>query len=179
MGNSFQDQFLKAGVIDKQQAQKASGARRKKQNQKDKGGLTGADESKEIAQRKQAEKVERDRELNRQKQEESDRKAIAAQIQQLIKLNLLSFEDGDVDYNFVDDKLVCKVIVPEDIHTQLSKGVLSIVKFENGYEVIPTVVANKISDRDSSLIIPIQTSQEPTSKDDPYADYQVPDDLMW
>ena len=78
-----------------------------------------------------------------------------------------------MDYNFVDDKLVCKVIVPEDIHTQLSNGVLSIVKYKGGYEVIPTVVANKVSDRDSSLIIPIQTSQEPMSKEDPYAEFNT------
>ena len=181
MGNSFQDQFLKAGVINKQQAQKASGAKRKKQKMKDHGAAAKVDADKVAAKQMQAEKVLHDRELNQKRQQEAERKAIAAQIQQLISLNRLSFEEDDetIDYNFVDGKLVCKIRVPENIHAQLGNGVLSIVKFKQGYSVIPAVVAQKISDRDPSLIIAIKQSEKIAVADDPYADYQVPDDLMW
>jgi len=54
------------------------------------------------------------------------------------------------------------------------------VKLGDKYELVPTPVAEKIQQRDVSYVItqvlsaPIETDEE-----DPYADYQIPDDLMW
>ena len=40
-------------------------------------------------------------------------------------------------------------------------------------------VAEKIMQRDASCIVSDATTRLETEEDDPYADYKVPDDLMW
>ena len=46
--------------------------------------------------------------------------------------------------------------------------------------MIPKIAANKIIERDDSFIVLLNDIQhEQNNEDDPYADYQVPDDLMW
>ena len=85
MANSLQDQLLKAGAASRQQGQKASTERRKKNKQKKKKGSGPQLNESSIQSRQiQAEKAARDRELNRQRQEAANNKAIAAQILQLI-----------------------------------------------------------------------------------------------
>lgn len=181
MGNTLQDQLLRAGIIDKQKAQEANGKRRKKQKLKNKGVVPDNDGGSEAARAAQAEKIARDRELNRLKQEEIEKKAIAAQIRQLIELNRLSREDGETRFNFVDGKTVQNIYVSEEVFLQLGRGWLSVVKFEDGYEVVPTVVADKIDERDNTAVITHQQSDQAKEggEDDPYADFKVPDDLMW
>jgi uncharacterized protein YaiL (DUF2058 family) len=45
--------------------------------------------------------------------------------------------------------------------------------------VIPSVVAEKIMLREASCIVSNEPTQREHGEDDPYADYKVPDDLMW
>ncbi|MFG3825821.1 DUF2058 family protein, partial [Escherichia coli] len=51
---------------------------------------------------------------------------------------------------------------------------------ENEYAIIPASVADKIAQRDASFIVLNSAlSQEEQDEDDPYADFKIPDDLMW
>lgn len=46
--------------------------------------------------------------------------------------------------------------------------------------IIPASVADKIAQRDaSSIVLHSALSAEEQDEDDPYADFKVPDDLMW
>ena len=178
MASSLRDELLKAGMATKQDAQKADSERRKKRKQK--GAARVADNTKESARRLHAEKVANDRELNRKKLQEAQRKAVAAQIRQLIELNRLPREGGETPYNFVDDTSVRKLYVTQEMSAQLGRGLLSIVRFGDIYEIVPTPVAEKIGERDHSVVLVCNTSSDtPLNEDDLYADYQVPDDLMW
>lgn len=48
------------------------------------------------------------------------------------------------------------------------------------YAIIPAVVADKIAQRDvDSIVLNSALSQEEQDEDDPYADFKIPDDLMW
>ncbi|SQK75351.1 Uncharacterized protein conserved in bacteria [Tatumella ptyseos] len=48
------------------------------------------------------------------------------------------------------------------------------------YAIIPASVADKIAQRDAdSIVLNSALSQEAQDEDDPYADFKVPDDLMW
>ena len=50
----------------------------------------------------------------------------------------------------------------------------------NVYAIIPASVADKIAQRDeSSIVLNNALSQEAQDEDDPYADFKIPDDLMW
>ena len=180
MGNSLQDQLLKAGMIDKQKAQEANGKRRKKQKLKNKGATPVTESSHDAVRAAQAEKIARDRELNRLKQEEITKKAIAAQVRQLIELNRLPQDEGETPFNFADGKVVKTLYVTDEISSQLGRGWLSIVKFDGGYEVVPAKVADKINERDRTAIITHEQKGEvDDGMVDPYADFKVPDDLIW
>jgi uncharacterized protein YaiL (DUF2058 family) len=88
-------------------------------------------------------------------------------------------DDGDVGYNFQDGTAVRKIFVTQDMHDKLARGLLAIVRLGEHYDVIPSVVAKKIMLRDADCIVSNATSQPESGDDDLYADYKVPDDLMW
>ena len=176
---SLQDQLLKAGLIDDKRANKIKKNKHKQTRQKQKNKIETTDEAKLAAQQAQVEKVERDRQLNQQRKVEAERKAIAAQIRQLVEMNRQSKERGEIDYSFTDGALVKRLLVTAAQLKQLANGHLCILKLDDQYELIPSVVAEKIRMRDADTLILSNQSTETPDEDDPYADYQVPDDLMW
>ena len=124
-------------------------------------------------------KAERDRALNRQRKAEADRKAVTAQIRQLIEQNRLRRDDGEIGYHFVDGGKVHKLFVTAAIQEKLGKGRLAIVRLDDRYEVVPLEVAEKIRVRDVTSVVALQVSEPQAAEDDPYKDFQVPDDLIW
>lgn len=181
MGNSLQDQMLKAGLIDAKQAKKSkAGKAPPKKKKKDKLNPPLSDSAR-AAQQAQAEKAARDRELNQQRKQEAETKALGAQVGQLIERHRLARDEAEIDYHFNDDNKVAKLLVTPAMRAQLIKGALVIVKFNGRYDVVAADVADKIRARDASYIMARNASDPADSTDinDPYAAYQVPDDLMW
>lgn len=177
---SLQEQLLKAGIVDKKKAKQAEQEKRKKNKQANKG-QPQKDETKELAKQALAEKSARDRELNRQKEQAAEEKAIAAQIKQLIEVNRIDRSKGESSYQFTDGK---KIYVTEQQHNLLSKGSIAIVRLvdhqNDQYELVPAGVADKIKQRDETIIIvQNEASANNTDDDDYYADFKIPDDLMW
>lgn len=193
---SLQDQLLKAGLVDEKKAKKANKTKRK-QAKVDRRNKDGAiDENKASAQQAIADKTAKDRELNRIRQEQADQKAIAAQIKQLIQMNKIDKEKGEIAFNFVHGKKIKKIYVSEKLQNQLSIGRLAIVSYTEKnqpiYEIVAPPVAQKIAQRDDSYIILLSEaeSNDNSSKldsenknkneeEDWYSDYEIPDDLMW
>lgn len=179
MSNSLQDQLLKSGLVSEKQAKKSKKSKHKKGQQQRKNGAAADNDAKQLADKAQAEKVARDRELNRQRKEEAERKAVVAQIRQLIEQNRQSREDGEKPYNFTHGTAVKKLYVTNAQHDQLSRGLLAIVLLDEAYELVPAVVAEKIAQRDAETVLVRNDRDQQVDEDDPYADYQIPDDLMW
>lgn len=182
MGNSLADQFKKSGLVNKTKTQKIKHdqyAKKKKQKLK-KGTSAQPDENQQRAQQALAEKTVRDREANLKQKEKADAKAITAQIKQLIETHRVQDQEGDIAYNFTDAKSIKRIYVSEQASKLLTIGSLAIAKFGESYELVPKAVAEKIQQRDAQCIIIADKSAEPEKiENDPYADYQVPDDLMW
>lgn len=181
MGNTLFDQLKKTGLVDKNKANKIKQDKYKNKKKKTKAGTANKiDESKLLAQKAQAENAERDRQINLQKKKQADRKAIAAQIHQLIERHGVQDQDGDITYNFTDEGVVKHIYVSEQGYKLLMSGRLAIAKLAEGYELVPQPVAEKIKQRDPESIITAEHSTEvELDEDDPYADYEIPDDLMW
>ena len=176
---SLQDQLLKAGLVDKKKAHKINKTKNKQVKQKQKNKIEITDETKLATQQAQTKKVARDRQLNLQRKTEAERKAVAAQIRQLVEMNRQTGDEGNIDYSFTDGTLIKRMVVTETQLTQLSNGRLCIIKLDERYELIPTLVAEKIRMRDENTQILSNQTTEAPDEDDPYADFQVPDDLMW
>ena len=180
MSLSLRDQMLKAGLVNEKQVKQAGKEKKKQQRLEKKGAVEIDDSQRQAALKAMAEKQQRDQELNRQQQENAQRKAFVAQIRQLIESARLPKLDSEDYYNFVDHKKVKRIAVNDLVRNKLSNGTLAIVKHGGGYEIIPRDVALKIQERDERRIVLLNVVSDDASVDeDPYAAYQIPDDLMW
>ena len=179
MANSLQEQLLKAGLTDEKKLQRAKKAKQRKEKEQRHAKHKQEDEATRLAKQARSREVARDRELNRKKNEEANRKAIQAQVRQLIELNRLERSEGEHAYNFNDANRVERLYVSEQQHGQLASGRLAIVRLDEGYEIIPGIVAEKIALRDETCIVVHHKATSGEEDDDPYADFKVPDDLMW
>ena len=176
---SLQDQLLKAGIVDKKKAKKIKLTKHSQAKKQPKGHVH-IDENKVLAEKALAERIAKDKAMNKEKQEKAEQKAIQAQIIQLIKSNAIDCKKGELSYQFTDGKVIAKIYVTEQLKKQLSNGIIAIAKLNESYEMVPAVVAEKISQRDSAIIVLLNDNvKTEIDEDDPYADYQIPDDLMW
>lgn len=169
---TLQEQMLKAGLVNEKKLKKAKKGSKKSRVQ--------AREVKAAVEENKRQQLERDKQLSEQQNIERLNKEIQAQINQLIENNKIDLSDGDIKYNFTHGTLVKSLYVDSLIREQLIRGILAIAIVEESYVVLPRPVANKIAQRDESVII---EQKEPETdipeEDDPYADFVVPDDLMW
>lgn len=179
MSLSLRDQLMKAGLVSEKQAKQAGKQKQKQQRLEKKGQVEVDDAIKQAALQAQAEKAARDQELNEQQKEKAEQKARAAQIKQLIETSRLPKLQSDDYYNFVDEKKIKRIAVNAMLRDKLSRGSLAIVRHGGGYEMIPREAALRIQERDPRRVILLNTPTEAPDADDPYAAYQVPDDLMW
>ena len=176
---SLQDQLLKAGIVDKKKAKQIKQEQRKEAKSRQKGQVQ-VDENKETAKRALAEKAQRDRELNKAQQAEVEKKAIQAQIIQLIRMNRIDRQQGDVAYQFTDGTKIKKIYITAPLQNDLVKGRIAIARLDDSYELLPAAAAEKIMQRDAGVIVLLNSNDKAeVDQDDPYADYQIPDDLMW
>ncbi len=182
MSNPFQEQLLKAGLVTKQQVQKAKQDKNKKWKQQRSNKDVVDDEVRLKAQKAAEEKAERDRELNKRKETQARQKAISIEINQLITANLLPRDAScEITYNFEHNKKVKRIYVNAEMKQKIIQGKLGIARIEGRYEVVPQAIAEKIQQRNPKRIV-IYTEAEPASaenENDPYAAYQIPDDLDW
>lgn len=179
MGNSLQDQLLKSGLANKKQAVKA----RKAKNSKEKLKRTGNqvdDEIERAARQAEESKRDRDRELNKVRTEQAQQRAIAAQVRQLVEMNDLR-RPGDTEFKFTEQELIKTISISDQHRRDLINGVLALVKREQRYAIVVRAVAEKIALRDPDCVVVLNNRDEADEEDvdDLYADYKVPDDLLW
>lgn len=179
MSKSLQDQLLGAGLVDKKKAKQVKKDKRKSDKVQRKSKEKAVDEVKLQAEQARQEKIERDRQLNQERQAAAEEKAIQAQIIQLIEHHRIA-KQGETAYNFTDGKTIKKIYIDDTLTGQLSRGQIALVRNGDDYELVPKVVAEKIAQRNDSFIVVANEKQDNADdEDDPYADYPIPDDLMW
>ena len=173
----LRDQLLKSGLVTEKQVKKV---------QKEQVKATKANAHRPTAPAvdtapRQHEKLERDRLLNQQRQADLARRELEAQIKDLINARRILAEEGDTPFNFTVGGKVKKLYLTAALRDQLVRGVTGIVRFEGGHAFVPRETIEKIRLRDEHAIILLNAlKEEPTETgDDPYAQYQVPDDLIW
>lgn len=175
---TLQEQMLKAGLVSSKKMAKVQRTAKKSRVQ--------AREAREAVEENKKAQLERDKLLSEQQKQATLSKEYKAQVKQLIEMNRITIAKGDISFNFTDNNLIKKVTVDKFTQAQLISGRLAIARLvvdnsaESVYAIIPAIVADKIAQRDaSSIVLHSALSQEEQDEDDPYADFKVPDDLMW
>ncbi len=175
---TLQEQMLKAGLVSSKKVAKVQRTAKKSRVQ--------AREAREAVEENKKAQLERDKLLSEQQKQAVLSKEYKAQVKQLIEMNRVMPGRGDISFNFTDGNIIKKITVDKLTQTQLINGRLAIARLatqSNGdseYAIIPAIVAEKIAQRDaSSIVLHSALSQEVQDEDDPYADFKIPDDLMW
>ncbi|GJI98608.1 DUF2058 domain-containing protein [Duganella sp. BJB488] len=177
---SLQDQLLKAGLVAKNKVKVANQEKSKQKKEERRTGTQSVDEAKLAAQEAQRKLAERNRELNAQRDAAAQQKAILAQIAQMVQQNRQSKgHNGDIAYNYTHGSKIERMFVTAAVREHLVAGRLVIVVLNGVAELVPRVIADKIAERDPALVVRVNKSTTAVEEDDPYAAFQIPDDLMW
>ncbi|GIU54101.1 MULTISPECIES: DUF2058 domain-containing protein [Shewanella] len=183
MANALQEQLLKAGLASKQKARDVKTQKRKQKKSKVDDG--SADLKKQIADQKLAQ-AEKDRALNEKRfAEASEKGQVRGLITEFTKFAIKIPKDAEIKFNFTMDNKILSIYVDEKLQGQLLTGAVGIVRHEDKSYLVPHKLAERVN-----LLVPQwcgylweETSNNPSDQveqaDDPYADYAIPDDLMW
>ena len=180
--NPLQEQLLKAGLVKKSKV--AEVAREQAKARIGKAAPTAGDIERE-AQRARAEKAERDRALQAQRKAQAHAAELRAQAWQIIE-DLKVPRTGESEYGFTENGAIRTLLLNEELRGKLASGALAIARIDDRYELIPRAAADKVRERDAAMIVLDHGADAgteadvPTSEDDAYyAQFKVPDDLIW
>jgi uncharacterized protein YaiL (DUF2058 family) len=176
---SLQEQLLKAGLVDKNKVKKVNQDKSKQKKDERKAGTVSVDEARLAAIETQRKNAERARELNAQRDAVAAQKAVVAQIAQLVQKNRQSKGNGDIAYNYTHNNMIERIYVSAAVQAHLIAGRLVIVVQGGAVELVPRVIADKIAERDAAIVVRVNKPSTEVDADDPYADFQIPDDFTW
>jgi len=184
MAGSLQDQLLGAGLIKDQKAKNIKTNKRKAEKQSRKTNTELENEAAKLAEEALEAKRQKSQALNEEARKAKELKEITAQIRQIIEMNSIFKGKGDdlVAYNFTDFNKVKSIYVTSKNHDLVSRGRVAIARLKDVYHLIPAEAAVKIQERDEGSIVLLNDPKQNTDtevEDDPYAEFQIPDDLMW
>lgn len=177
MGNAMMEQLLKAGLVDKKQANRAKQKKRDQTKQGEQQAETKA-RAAEIEQQRQA-KLARDRELNQQRQREQAEKAQRAQLAQWVSDHQVSRRGAEFSYHFTHGERIPSILVTEEQREALGRGRLQIVQWENEYHLLPAAMAEKIAGIAPECVVQQPSRQLSEEEAQAYEDFPIPDDLIW
>jgi hypothetical protein len=181
---SLQEQLKKSGLVDEKKAKQLKRAKLKEDKLVRKNQVSSSEELQLALQRKKqlqlekAAQVNKDKLLNQEKHAAAQNIALKAQINQLVESNRVK-PDGDKKYGYVDAGKIKNLWVNQLQLDQLSRGVLCIVSHASGATMVPRVIADKIEQRNSAVVLHKTETKVASLDDDPYAKYEIPDDLDW
>jgi len=190
MSNSLQDQLLKAGLATKQGARNAQAEKRRRNKQKKKKGTVEVTELDQQVAQARLDKQQKDQQLNQQINQKAERKADIAKVKQMIRQHGLTDIEGEQVFNFTYDNKVKKVVVDVPARDALVSGRLGICVLADDREqdeefyLLADETVRRISAIDETVVAYLydraaQEAEPEMAEDDPYAEYQIPDDLMW
>lgn len=180
--NPLQEQLLKAGLVKKSKVAQVAREQDKARHAK---GAADPNDIQREAERVRLEKVERDRALEAERKAQLRAAEMRAQARQIIRDKKVA-RAGDSEYRFSADGAIRTLLVNDDLRRKLSSGVLVVARLDDRYELLPRAAGDKVRERDASLVVLDHgqaAGSEPaasSSEDDAYyAQFKVPDDLVW
>ncbi|MGB1200641.1 DUF2058 domain-containing protein [Cognaticolwellia aestuarii] len=181
---SLQEQLLKAGLTTKQKARQANSDKRKKGKQKRSGVNVESSLQEQVKQDLELakkEKLARDIALNNEKKQALLAKEQQLRILQILQHHQVTNVNGEAEYNYTFNNKIKKLFVDAITHKALVNGRLALCGVEDTTYIVTTETAEKVASLDEKVILVQNTKvvDEVVSDDDPYAEFQIPDDLMW
>ncbi len=187
--NALQAQLLKAGLVKKSQvsqvANQQAKARVDKHDPKAAAIAAEAELARIEAEKARLEKVERDRQIAAERNAERRANELRAQARQIIA-DKKALAKGEAEYRFNDGEVIRTLLLTEAVRKQVIDAALVIVRDGEDYCLLPRVAAVQVRERAPELIVLdnagrdyVEPSTGNAEDDAYYAQFQVPDDLVW
>lgn len=184
MGKSLQEQLLAAGAARPKQAKKARREKAAQAKAARRQGKPAAGQSSVAPEidAAQAAKRERDRELNDAQKRRREARERDAAIAQLVAQHAVPAGGGAAEavaYNYEMGGRIRRIEVSDRQRRELAAGRLGIVRHRGQAALVPEAAAERIAALVADAVWLVAPHDERPDPNDPYADFPVPDDLMW
>jgi uncharacterized protein YaiL (DUF2058 family) len=181
---SLQDQLLKAGLTTKQKARQANSDKRKTGKQKRSGVKVDTSLQEQVKQELELakkDKLAHDTALNNERKQTLAAKEQQQRILQILQHHQVSNVKGEAEYNYTFNSKIKKLFVDSVTHKALVNGRLALCGVSDTTYIVTTETAEKVASLDKAVILVQNTkvADEVIAEDDPYAEFQIPDDMMW
>ncbi|MBE8215817.1 MAG: DUF2058 domain-containing protein [Endozoicomonadaceae bacterium] len=180
---SLRDQLLKSGAATQSQHQRARTEKKKYAKQKKLNPHAKIDDEKSLLNETILQKKERDKALNQQKNAERKEKAIIAEVRQWVKDHAITRTDTTVPYRFAHDHKIKTLYLSQQQIKDIVRGMITIASIDiDQYVLLPSSIALKIAAKMPAAVIVNHCNTEKKidiPDEDPYAGYDIPDDLIW
>jgi len=184
MAKSLQEQLLQSGLAKPKQVKKARREKAVSEKAARKEGRAPAEQQalqQQVA-AAEAEKRERDKRLNAEQKAEREARELEHSVAQIIDRNRVAAQadsEEQVPYSYTIDKQIRRIEVSNEQRADLAQGRLAIVRHRDVSSLVPKAVAARLMEKVPAQVWLVTSKEESVDADDPYAEYQVPDDLVW
>jgi uncharacterized protein YaiL (DUF2058 family) len=181
MAGSLQDQLKNSGLVSKKKSQQLDAEKRKKIKAQNKGQKIDNEISEKVKQAELQKKYD-DQKRNQQQQLQVRQNEEKARINQIVDQAKIKDYDGDTAFNFQFNNKVKTLYLNKENYDALVAGSIGLCQIDNAIFILPNSTVNKINKINPIYVVLHQeklNTMPETAPDDPYADYDIPDDLMW
>jgi len=185
VANLLAEQLLKAGLVNKDRLKSLEKEKHKGKKTKTakKEIRRNPEKSKNVSRPQltdeQKQKIQHDRALSKLQQEKAQARSAQAEIKQLVVHNKVDRTGGEEDYQYAYKGKIRKMLVNPELRGQLVSGAMCIVNLDGQFEIVPKAIAAKIAERRPTIVLGLEGEHGTSDIDETYADFQVPDDLIW
>jgi len=179
---SLQEQLMNSGLVNKQKAKQAQTEKRRQAKQKKKKGAVVVSELQKAVQEKTELQRQKDLADNHETQQQLAIRAAHGKLIQMIAQHCEKDYQGELDYHFTYQNKVKRIAVTPSIQQGLIKGSFAICVLNEEFYLINKEAAEKLRAIDESVLVALHdqtNNSDQTEEDDPYAEFAIPDDLMW
>jgi len=184
MAKSLQEQLLDSGAARPKQAKKARREKTARNKQARREGQRPDDEQalqQQIA-AGEAAKRERDDRLNAEQKARREAREIDHAVSQIITRNRIEADRSGAEtvaYSYTIGHKIRRIEVSDRQRRDLAAGRLAIVRHRDDSALVPRPVAERLMEKIPEQVWLVTRDDDPADPDDPYAEFPIPDDLMW
>lgn len=179
---SLQEQLMNSGLVNKQKAKQAQTEKRRQAKQKKKKGTVVVSDVQKAVQEKTELQRQKDLADNQETQQQLAIRAAHGKLIQMIAQHCEKDYQGELDYHFTYENKVKRIAVTPSIQQGLIKGSFAICVLNEEFYLINKEAAEKLRAIDESVLVALHDQTDNSTEneaDDPYAEFTIPDDLMW
>lgn len=184
MADSLQEQLVRAGLAEPEQAEQDRGKRKGGKKRKDK--RSGKGKSKPRPATKQhahtdASEAKPQPGAGEAQAKPRDARERTARIRGIVGKYRLPRQEARVPYRFTLGRRIKEITVTEEQQHQLARGEAGIVNVQGRFDVLPTHAIESVRALEPEAVVVLNRPDEPETAADAEAqsDRPVPDDLMW